>query len=659
MTVTCETDALGRAPDIGRERGLLGRALVSAGVITDEQLRSALALQQRWNSRLGDVILAQRGVPAQRFYAIVAAHFGLQFIDLVQQPPDPALLTPGDLDSYAQRLVLPWRREDGVLVLAVADPDPALFAWARAHYGEDVRFVGTAKFDIIWSLQRYADEQLTDNALNLLAAHAPTYSARQVITRGQKFALWALAAVMLVTLVLFPVPALIAVNVLVALGFLATFGLKLLLVWFGSRHRIDIKVTEDEVAALRDDDLPVYTVLVPMYKEPEVLPILANALRKLDYPISKLDVKLVLEADDLDTIEAAKKLCLEAFFEIIRVPPSQPKTKPKACNYALHFARGELLTIYDAEDKPEPDQLKRVVAAFRKAEKDVVCIQARLNYYNADENWLTRMFTLEYTLWFDFYLPALEYLRIPIPLGGTSNHFRLHVLRQVRAWDPYNVTEDADLGVRLIQNGYRVNVVNSTTFEEANVSIPQLDPAAFALAQGLYADLAGAYARPGASVSQYRLQGILGVSVLHRRRFFHRIGRAGAVGVVRGVGADRHLDVRALLPAVAGGGLAGQSAAGQCVLHLHHAGCSVQTRLLQAGAVRTDGAVLLGVAVDRRLQGSLAADPQSVLLGEDHAWHQQAFGKRAPRRTRRVSRLRSVARAGCRRSSSPWWRCRC
>lgn len=472
MTVTCETDALGRAPDIGRERGLLGRALVSAGVITDEQLRSALALQQRWNSRLGDVILAQRGVPAQRFYAIVAAHFGLQFIDLVQQPPDPALLTPGDLDSYAQRLVLPWRREDGVLVLAVADPDPALFAWARAHYGEDVRFVGTAKFDIIWSLQRYADEQLTDNALNLLAAHAPTYSARQVITRGQKFALWALAAVMLATLVLFPVPALIAVNVLVALGFLATFGLKLLLVWFGSRHRIDIKVTEDEVAALRDDDLPVYTVLVPMYKEPEVLPILANALRKLDYPISKLDVKLVLEADDLDTIEAAKKLGLEAFFEIIRVPPSQPKTKPKACNYALHFARGELLTIYDAEDKPEPDQLKRVVAAFRKAEKDVVCIQARLNYYNADENWLTRMFTLEYTLWFDFYLPALEYLRIPIPLGGTSNHFRLDVLRQVRAWDPYNVTEDADLGVRLIQNGYRVNVVNSTTFEEANVSIP-------------------------------------------------------------------------------------------------------------------------------------------------------------------------------------------
>ncbi len=194
--------------------------------------------------------------------------------------------------------------------------------------------------------------------------------------------------------------------------------------------------------------------------------------RKLDYPKSKLDVKLVLEADDVDTIDAAKRLGLEAIFEIIRVPPSQPKTKPKACNYALRFARGQLLTIYDAEDKPEPSQLRKVVAAFAKASPETACIQARLNYYNADENWLTRMFALEYTLWFDFYLPALEWLRIPIPLGGTSNHFKLDVLRDIDAWDPYNVTEDADLGVRLTQRGYRVGVVNSTTYEEANVSIP-------------------------------------------------------------------------------------------------------------------------------------------------------------------------------------------
>lgn len=454
------------------ERGLLGEALVRAGVISGEQLETVLTLQRRWNSRLGDVVLAQRGVSAQRFYAVVAEHYGLEFVDMLKHPADADVFDPTDLSEYMHRLVLPWRLRDGTMVLAVADPGAGTFAWARQRYGADVEFVGTSKFDIIWSLQKLADSRLTDNALNLLAEHAPVHSARQVVTRPQVWAAALLALLLLVGLVSFPLQTLLAINVLVSLGFLAVFALKLVLVWFGSRHRIDIKVTAEEVVALRDDDLPVYTVLVPMYKEPDVLPILAGALRKLDYPISKLDVKLVLEADDIETIEAAKQLGLEAFFEIIRVPPSQPKTKPKACNYALHFARGELVTIYDAEDVPEPDQLKRVVAAFREAAPDVACIQARLNYYNAEENWLTRMFTLEYTLWFDFYLPALEFLRIPIPLGGTSNHFKLDVLRKVHAWDPYNVTEDADLGVRLIQQGYRVNVVNSTTYEEANVSIP-------------------------------------------------------------------------------------------------------------------------------------------------------------------------------------------
>ncbi|MCW0417226.1 hypothetical protein NB689_002980 [Xanthomonas sacchari] len=417
-------------------------------------------------------MLAQRGVAPLRFYTVLAQHFGLNFANLLKQPIDPALFQPERLADYAQRLVLPWREEDGQLVLAVADPGPETFAWARATYGEQVRFVGTSKFDIVWSLQQHADAQLTHDALNLLAEHAPEHSARQVITRAQSVFLVALTVVLAAALALWPLVTLIALNTLIAVAFLATFGLKLVLAWRGARRRIDIKVSDEEVAALGDEDLPVYTVLVPMYKEPDVLPILANALRRLDYPTSKLDVKLVLEADDTETIEAAKALGLEAFFEIIRVPPSQPKTKPKACNYALRFARGQMLTIYDAEDKPEPDQLKRVVAAFRKSPADVACIQARLNYYNADENWLTRMFTLEYTLWFDFYLPALETLRIPIPLGGTSNHFRLDILRKVHAWDPYNVTEDADLGVRLTQQGYRVSVVNSTTFEEANVSIP-------------------------------------------------------------------------------------------------------------------------------------------------------------------------------------------
>src|SRR6185312_8445859 len=219
---------------------------------------------------------------------------------------------------------------------------------------------------------------------------------------------------------------------------------------------------------LTDEELPVFTVLVPMYREARMLPMLAQSLRELDYPLGKLDIKLVLEADDHDTIAAARTLGLEGVFEVIRVPPSQPKTKPKACNYALGFARGEFLVIYDAEDRPEPDQLRKVVATFARAPANTACLQCRLNYFNASDNWLTRMFTLDYSLWFDQVLPGLERLGIPIPLGGTSNHFKVDVLRELRAWDPFNVTEDADLGIRLTQKGYRVGIVDSTTFEEAS-----------------------------------------------------------------------------------------------------------------------------------------------------------------------------------------------
>src|SRR5581483_7145367 len=228
---------------------------------------------------------------------------------------------------------------------------------------------------------------------------------------------------------------------------------------------------DDEIAMLarqlKDDELPVFTVLVPMFREPEMLPMLAHALRQLDYPLGKLDIKIVLEAGDHATIEVARTLGLEGVFEVIRVPPSSPQTKPKACNFALRFARGEYLVIYDAEDRPEPDQLRKVVATFRKSPPEVACLQCRLNYYNADENWLSRMFTLDYSLWFDQVLPGLERLNIPIPLGGTSNHFKIKVLRELHAWDPFNVTEDADLGLRLTQKGYKVGVVDSTTFEEA------------------------------------------------------------------------------------------------------------------------------------------------------------------------------------------------
>jgi cellulose synthase/poly-beta-1,6-N-acetylglucosamine synthase-like glycosyltransferase len=150
------------------------------------------------------------------------------------------------------------------------------------------------------------------------------------------------------------------------------------------------------------------------------------------------------------------------------VSPGLPQTKPRALNLALMFARGELVTIYDAEDIPQPMQLRHSAQHFKSAPADVACLQARLSYYNSNENWLTRQFTIEYASLFDVLLPALARWRLPLPLGGTSNHFRIGPLKQAGGWDAWNVTEDADLGLRLARLGYRAEVLGSTTFEEAN-----------------------------------------------------------------------------------------------------------------------------------------------------------------------------------------------
>jgi len=245
-------------------------------------------------------------------------------------------------------------------------------------------------------------------------------------------------------------------------------GYKLFTVLLAAVKKREITIPPAEIAALSEDELPVYTVLVPMYREQGVAAKLIQAVGSLDYPHEKLDIKVLLEADDPETIAECRQLRTPFAVETIVVPDARPKTKPRACNWGLEAARGEFLVIYDAEDRPEPDQLKKAVAAFRRQPPEVICLQAKLNYYNPRQNWLTRFFTLEYTAWFDLYLPGLHALNVPIPLGGTSNHFRTSVLRELGGWDPFNVTEDCDLGVRLERAGYRTRILESTTWEEAN-----------------------------------------------------------------------------------------------------------------------------------------------------------------------------------------------
>jgi len=233
----------------------------------------------------------------------------------------------------------------------------------------------------------------------------------------------------------------------------------------------EIKTDLKGLKRLSDKSLPVYSILCPLYKEAEILPHFLEAIDAIDWPKDKLDVILLLEEDDRQTQKAAENIELPSYVRTLIVPHSQPKTKPKACNYGLAHAKGEYIVTYDAEDRPDPLQLKKAYLAFQKAGPKVFCLQSKLNYYNPHHNLLTRLFTAEYSLWFDVILPGLQSIETNIPLGGTSNHFRMHDLKGVHAWDPFNVTEDCDLGARIFKAGYKTAIIDSTTFEEANSDI--------------------------------------------------------------------------------------------------------------------------------------------------------------------------------------------
>lgn len=226
-------------------------------------------------------------------------------------------------------------------------------------------------------------------------------------------------------------------------------------------------VAPEAVTPLAEADLPVYTILAPLHREAAVVPDLLKALSALDYPAAKLDIKLLLEADDAETAAALPRDTLPARFEVITVPPGEPRTKPRALNAALPLARGALLTVYDAEDVPDPGQLRLAAALFARLPARTACLQGRLVIDNAGDSRLARAFALEYAGLFDVLNPAFARCGLPVPLGGTSMHLRTHVLRALHGWDAHNVTEDADLGLRLALAGYAVGDLPSPTFEEA------------------------------------------------------------------------------------------------------------------------------------------------------------------------------------------------
>lgn len=458
---------LHRAGGADGEGVLLGHLLLSRGVLDRHQLRDALRVQRRSGGRLGEILVARGAVHEEQVWSALGSQWGASLTHLEQHWVDPQLVgavRPSDAIFHG---ILPLRRTRDALLVAMSDTrDAAARAYAEQRFHARIIGVLATPSAIRRRQEQIWRERLLDDSITILRRENPDASASTLITREQKRFGIGLGVAMLAGAVIFRGSFAIACVAAIILLYALVVSFRTWIIVRGAKYQDVIKVSPEEMDAL--EDLPVYTILCPLYKEAGVLPQLVKACSELNYPASKLDVKLLLEEDDVETLDVVRDYPLPHFFDIVVVPAEGPRTKPKACNYGLQFARGDYTVIYDAEDIPEPDQLKKALAVFRRSDPSVGCVQAKLNFYNPKQNPLTGWFALEYTSWFDFFLPGLVDRGLPVPLGGSSNHFPTALLRRLYAWDPDNVTEDADLGMRLHRAGYHTLIVDSVTLEEAN-----------------------------------------------------------------------------------------------------------------------------------------------------------------------------------------------
>jgi glycosyltransferase XagB len=405
---------------------------------------------------------------AAAYCQILARECNLKFIDESVAPElDFRERAPSPRFLLSAPLALPLKDREAPTALNVSAFSLTHIVTLAHSLGPLSQNVGLmTRQALIDSISRTYGSLLVKRAAFGLRRQAPLSSAAEGVELWQILSLTAVAGVVLGMASVSFRDAVVFSGALLSVAFMLAVLIRaaavLHLMWG------EVRRGRTPCCSVNDPTLPIYTVLVPVHREERVLPILVDALRRLEYPAGKLDIKIIVESGDDKTIDAARALNLAASgIDLIIAPEGGPQTKPKALNYALHFATGEYLVIYDAEDQPEPKQLLKAAARFRSAPKRMSCLQASLIFHNYRENWLAKQFTIEYSSLFDGILPMLSAYYLPLPLGGTSNHFRAEALREIGAWDPHNVTEDADLGMRLYRAGYYAETLDSTTYEEA------------------------------------------------------------------------------------------------------------------------------------------------------------------------------------------------
>ena len=488
-------------------RPLLGSLLLERGLLTQKTLGEALHEQEMHGTRLGDVLVSHGHISPLQLRDTLAQHFSLPVYEADGAMP---IFTPPHLphlDEYLRHRFIPYAREKECLLIACADPTKALREWLAAHYGTCTLALATP-YDIRQLLEQHFGSALEERSRLALWQRDPELSARESITRRQGNIFGTLLLLSCLGFMHAPLPFLFCFILLCHFFFIASMGLKFFFTLLGMRRS-----PPQAPFSLSEAELPVISILLPVYREEKCLESLLEHMQKLDYPVSKLDIKLLIEADDDACWHQALALRPARNVELLRVPPSILRTKPRACNYALPFAKGALLVIFDADDRPEPDQLRKAANQFAQSPARVACLQAKLGYYNAKENALTRAFALEYGMLFHVSLKGLERARMPIPLGGTSNYFKLDVLRELGEWDAYNVTEDADLGIRLAAHGYITHMLDSTTYEEAPIRLKAWIRQRSRWIKGYMQTWLVHMRRPGHLFRQAKIRGMLGFQV--------------------------------------------------------------------------------------------------------------------------------------------------
>jgi cellulose synthase/poly-beta-1,6-N-acetylglucosamine synthase-like glycosyltransferase len=458
--MTRNAQPLGPGLEAAVQRRVLARALAGLPPHARRQVLAAVARQPA----LGAASAVSAGhLPAEALADAWARETGLPRIDPAATPIDPSLVDSVGAAACLALGAVPLRRVGGRTLVAVADATalPQRAATLARHIGP-VEFAIAPAAAIAETLARIGAAGLRDRAETRVA---PAFSCRTWNGTALRAALAALALAAGLALVLAPQTLFVGLTLWCALTLVATVALK------AAALAAAVRRARAEAAAatpLPAASLPAVSLIVPLFREAGIAPRLLRRLGQIDYPRDLLDVLLVVEEVDTETRAALLAAGLPPWMRVLTVPDAPVRTKPRALNYALDFARGEIIGIYDAEDAPQRDQIRRVAHRFATGPADLGCVQGVLDYYNPRTNWMARCFTLEYAAWFRVIMPGLARLGIPLPLGGTTLFLRRAALQRAGAWDAHNVTEDADLGIRLARHGFRTEMLDSTTGEEAN-----------------------------------------------------------------------------------------------------------------------------------------------------------------------------------------------